>query len=58
MVWVGRNVEDHPVPTPCHRQGHLPLDHVAQSHARTPITSITSDMLRFSFSQLLLLFKC
>ena len=31
MVWVGRGLYDHPVPTPCYRQGHLPLDQVAQS---------------------------
>jgi len=26
MVWVGRDLSDHLVPTPCYRQGHLPLD--------------------------------
>jgi len=32
MFWVGRDLIDHLVPTPlCHRQGHLPLDQVAQS---------------------------
>ncbi|KAK4821027.1 hypothetical protein QYF61_012113 [Mycteria americana] len=31
MVWVGRDLTDHPVPTPCHGQGHLPPDQVAQS---------------------------
>ena len=31
MVWVGRDLKDHLVPTPCHEQGHLPLDQVAQS---------------------------
>jgi len=31
MVWVGRNFKDHLVPSPCHEQGHLPLDQVAQS---------------------------
>ncbi|XP_051662102.1 M-phase inducer phosphatase 1 isoform X1 [Manacus candei] len=25
VVWVGRNLKDHPVPAPCHVQGHLPL---------------------------------
>jgi len=29
MVWVGRDLEDHLVLTPCHGQGHLPLDPVA-----------------------------
>jgi len=32
MVWVGQDFKYHPVPTPCHRQGHFPLDQVAQSH--------------------------
>ena len=31
MVWAGRDLKDHLVPTPCHKQGHLPLDQVAQS---------------------------
>ena len=31
MVWVGRDLQDHVVPTPCCRQGHLPLDQVAHS---------------------------
>ena len=31
MVWVGKDLEDHRVPTLCHRQGHLPLDQVAHS---------------------------
>jgi len=31
MVWVGRDLEDHLVPTPCHEQGHLPPAHAAQS---------------------------
>jgi len=31
MVWVGRDLTYHLVPTPCHGQGHLPLDQVAQS---------------------------
>ena len=31
MVWVGRDLKDHLVPTPCHGQKHLPLDQVAQS---------------------------
>jgi len=31
MVWVGRDRKDHPVPNPCHGQGHLPPDQIAQS---------------------------
>jgi len=31
MVWVGRDLIDHLVPTPLHGEGHLPLDQVAQS---------------------------
>jgi len=31
MVWVGMDLKDHLVPSPCHEQGHLPLDRVAQS---------------------------
>ena len=31
MVWVGRDLKDHLVQPPCHGQGHLPLDQVAQS---------------------------
>uniref|UniRef100_A0A8B9GSG9 Sodium/hydrogen exchanger n=1 Tax=Amazona collaria TaxID=241587 RepID=A0A8B9GSG9_9PSIT len=31
LVWVGRELKAHPVPTPCHEQGHLPLHHVAPS---------------------------
>ena len=31
MIWVGWDLSDHPVPTPCYRQGHLPLDQVGQS---------------------------
>jgi len=31
MVWVGRDLIDHLVPTPCHGQGHLLLEQVAQS---------------------------
>lgn len=25
MVWVERDLRDHPVPAPCHGQGHLPV---------------------------------
>jgi len=31
MVWVGRDLQRSSSPTPCHGQGHLPLDQVAQS---------------------------
>jgi len=31
MVWVGRDLIDHPVPHPCHGQGPLPPGQVAQS---------------------------
>jgi len=31
MVWVGRDLEGRVVPTSCCRQGHLPLNQVAQS---------------------------
>lgn len=29
MAQVGRNLKDHPVPTPCCEQGHLELEQVA-----------------------------
>jgi len=31
MVCVGGDLSDHFIPTPCYRQGHLPLDQVAHS---------------------------
>ncbi|EOA93912.1 hypothetical protein Anapl_14400, partial [Anas platyrhynchos] len=31
LVWVGRDLKDHPVPAPCHGQGHLPPAQAAQS---------------------------
>jgi len=31
MVWVGRDLTDHPVPTPCHGQGHLPSDQLLKA---------------------------
>ena len=31
MVWVGRDLIDHPVPTPCPGQGPLPPDPAASS---------------------------
>lgn len=30
MAWVGKDLKDHLVSTPCHRQGHLPLYQIAQ----------------------------
>jgi len=33
MVWVGRTLKIIWFQTPCHEQGHLPLDQVAQSPA-------------------------
>jgi len=30
MTWVGRDLKDHPVPTPCHGQEYHPLDQVAE----------------------------
>uniref|UniRef100_A0A672V9S4 Alstrom syndrome protein 1 n=1 Tax=Strigops habroptila TaxID=2489341 RepID=A0A672V9S4_STRHB len=31
MFWVGRDLKAPPAPTPCHGQGHLPLEQVAPS---------------------------
>jgi len=31
MVWVGKDLKGHLIPTPLHGQGHLLLDQVAQS---------------------------
>jgi len=31
MFWIGTDLKDYLVPTPCHGQGHLPLDQVSQS---------------------------
>jgi len=39
MVWVGRDLKDHLVPTPCPGQGHLPLDQVAQSRIQPGLES-------------------
>ena len=36
MVWAGRDLKAHPVPTPCHGQGHLPLEQVAPSPCVQP----------------------
>jgi len=35
VVWVGRDLKAHLIPTPCHGQGHLPLDQVAQLYHST-----------------------
>lgn len=32
MVWVQRDIKNHPVPNACHVQGHLPLNQITQSH--------------------------
>lgn len=32
MVWVLRDLSDHLVSNPCHGQGHLLLDQIAQRH--------------------------
>lgn len=31
MVWVGRVLEDHLFPAPCHEQEHIPLHQLAQN---------------------------
>jgi len=31
MLWVGRDLEHHPVPMPCHGQRNFPLDQVGQN---------------------------
>lgn len=31
MIWVGTELKDHRVPTPCHQQRHLLLNQVTQS---------------------------
>lgn len=31
MFCVGRDLRNHPVPQPCHRQGHLPMEQVFPS---------------------------
>jgi len=43
MVWVGKDLKDHLVPTSHHEQEHLPLDQVAQS-------SIQPGLERFSLA--------
>ena len=37
MVWVGRNLKDHLVPTPCHRQVCQPLHQAIDEAAQDPI---------------------
>ncbi|XP_039554548.1 uncharacterized protein LOC120497316 isoform X3 [Passer montanus] len=36
LVWVGRDLKDHLIPTPCHGQGHLPLSQAAPSPSVQP----------------------
>lgn len=36
MVWVGRELDDLKGPTPCYRQGYLPVDQVAHSPIQQP----------------------
>jgi len=39
IEWVGRDLKDHLVPTPCHGQTHLPLDQADQKpHPTRPRT--------------------
>lgn len=33
MAWLGRDLKDHPVPTPCGGQGHLPAETIAANPA-------------------------
>lgn len=35
MVWIGTYLKDHLIPTPRHRQEHLPLNQVAQNPTRS-----------------------
>jgi len=35
MIWIGKVLIHYLVPTPCHGQGHLPLDQAAQSINRS-----------------------
>lgn len=35
LIWVGRDIKAHPVPSPYLRAGHLPLDQVAPTSAVT-----------------------
>jgi len=37
MAWVEKDLKDHLVSTPCHRQGHQPLDPASQSHHEEPL---------------------
>jgi len=39
MLWVGRDLKDPSVPTPCHGQGYHPLDEAAQG----PIQSLMNN---------------
>lgn len=35
--WVGRHLKEHPIPAPCHRQGHFPRDQVAPSPVQSAL---------------------
>ena len=37
MAWVGRDLKDHQVPNPCHRQGCFPLNQALGQVAQGPI---------------------
>jgi len=43
MVWVGKELKDQTVPTPCHRQGQLPLAQVVQSHIQTGLENFQGE---------------
>lgn len=41
MVWIERNLKDHPIPDSCHGQGHFPLDQFAKSQVQLNIEPVT-----------------
>lgn len=45
MVWVGRDLKGHLVPTPCNEQGHVPLEVQRHSYhfADTQVSSFETD---------------
>lgn len=46
MVWVGRSLKDHLIPTPCHGWGCLPLFQIAQSpHPARPWTVMDASLV-------------
>jgi len=54
MVWVGRDLKDHLVPTPLTGgQGHLQLDQVGQSPIQTGLEHIQGGAFTASLSNLL-----